>query len=45
MVVLSAMGSNPYWAQVVTEQQMHEAHVGIQSMYAIARARGVAARR
>lgn len=35
MIVLSAMGSNPYWAQFMTEQQMREGLDGIRSMHAM----------
>ena len=34
MIVLSAMGTNPYWAQFMTEQQMLEARDGIRLMHA-----------
>lgn len=34
LMVLTAKGRNPYWAQFITEEQMRQAHDGIHAMHA-----------
>ncbi|MDX6236373.1 MAG: hypothetical protein QOG10_1188 [Kribbellaceae bacterium] len=34
LIVLTARGRNPYWAQFMSEQQMQEAHDGISALHA-----------
>lgn len=34
LIVLTAMGRNPYWARFMPEQLMREAHEGIHTLHA-----------
>lgn len=34
LIVFTAMGRNPYWAQFLSEQQMREAHEGVHALHA-----------